>query len=269
MSRFSAVLLAFVLTVPLFAAQDPPVATILCYHEVDEGISHETIPRRTATGERTTEQLRYTTTPAAFREQLGYLDQNGYHVIPLAELVDFLKGRRTDPLPPRAVVITVDDGWKCAYTDIFPELRRRNLPWTLFIYPHIVGHGAHAVTWPQVAEMGRAGVDVESHTYTHSFLTLANNGKVSPQDYPQFLNHELAESKATIEEKSGKPVRFLCYPYGDYDAAVIAAATEDGYEAGLTTTRAPITRSTPPMALTRYLVHNDTTLEEFKGFLLP
>jgi peptidoglycan/xylan/chitin deacetylase (PgdA/CDA1 family) len=267
MPRFSPAFLALFLTLPLLAADEPPVATILCYHEVDAGVSHETIPRRTATGEKTSEQLRYTATPEAFREQLDYLAQNGYHVIPLAELVDFLKGRRAE-LPPRAVVITVDDGWKCAYTDIFPELRRRGLPWTLFIYPHIVGRGTHAVTWPQVAEMARAGVDIESHSYSHPFLTLANNGKVTPQEYPAFLQHELAGSKETIEEKTGKPVHFLCYPFGDYDPAVIAAATKDGYEAGLTTTRAPITRSTSPMALTRYLVHNDTTLEQFKGFLV-
>lgn len=268
MPRFSAALLSLFLTLPLLAADDAPVATILCYHEVDAAPSHETIPRRTATGAKTTEQLRYTASPEAFREQLDYLEQNGYHVIPLADLVDFLKGRRAE-LPPKAVVITVDDGWLCAYTDIFPELRRRGMPWTLFVYPHIVGRGAHAVTWKDIAEMSRAGVDIESHTYSHAFLTLANNGNVTAEGYREFLDRELAGSKETIEEKSGKDVRFLCYPYGDYDAAVIAAAECDGYEAALTTTRAPITRSSSPMALTRYLIHNDTTLEQFKTFLVP
>jgi len=265
MPRFSALVFTLFLARPLFGV-DPTVATILCWHEVDAAPSHETIPRRTASGDATAEQLRYTATPEQFRAELDYLEQHDYHVVALADLVDFLKGGRAS-LPPKAVVITVDDGWLCAYSDIFPELLRRKLPWTLFVYPRIVGHGTHAVTWAQVAEMAKAGVDVESHTYTHSFLTLANNHDVTPETYAQFLGHELGESRTTIEEKSGAPVRFLSYPYGDYDESVIAAAKADGYEAAVTTNRAPIAPSTPPFALPRYLIHNDTTMEEFRTFL--
>ena len=267
MPRFSTLALALFLALPLSAA-DAPVATILCYHEVDAAPSHETIPRRTATGDATDEQLRYTASIEQFREELDYLEQHDYHVIALADLIGYLDGNR-DALPPRAVVITVDDGWLCAYSEVFPELQRRKMPWTLFVYPKIVGHGAHALTWPQIAELAAAGVDVESHTYTHSFLTLASNGSVTPERYPQFLDHELAGSRKTIEEQTKKPVRFLSYPYGDFDPAVIAAAEADGYEAALTTRRAPITCATSPLALTRYLIHNDTTLDQFKTFLLP
>jgi len=265
MPRFSALVFTLFLALPL-SAVEAPVATILCYHEVDAAPTHTTIPRRTASENPTEEQLRYTATPEQFRDELDYLEQHDYHVIPLAELVDFLKGRR-DALSPKSVVITVDDGWLCAYTDIFPELQRRKLTWTLFVYPQIVGRGAHAVTWDEVDEMAKAGVDVESHTYTHSFLTAANNGSVTPATYPRFLDHELGDSRKTIEAKSGTPVRFLSFPYGDYDPAVIAAAQEEGYEAAVTTRRAPIVRSTSPFALPRYLIHHDTTLDEFKTFL--
>src|SRR2546423_1312860 len=220
MPRFSTLALALLFALPLSAAGEVPVATILCYHEVDAAPVHQTIPRRSASGDATSEQLRYTATPEQFREELDYLEQHDYHVVALADLVDTLKGRRAS-LPAKAVVITVDDGWLCAYTEIFPELRRRKMPWTLFVYPKIVGRGEHAVTWAQVAEMAQAGVDVESHTWTHSSLTLASNS-------PEFLDHELAESRKTIEEKSGASVRFLSYPYGDYDPIVMAAAEAAG-----------------------------------------
>ena len=267
MPRFSIAVLTLFLALPL-CADDAPVATILCYHEVhgaDEPM-HGTIPRRTATGDALTEQLRYTATREQFREELDYLEQHDYNVIALDELVDFLRGRRPS-LPPRAVVITVDDGWLSAYTEINPELSRRKMPWTLFVYPQFVGHGEAALTWPQVAELAAAGVDVESHTDSHSFLTLASNRNVSAISYPDFLSHELAGSKQTIEQKLHKPVRFLSYPYGDFDLFVQTAAQFDGYEAAVTTRRAPITRATPPLALTRYLIHHDTTIEEFKSWL--
>ena len=255
MLRFSALGFSLFLALPLVAADNAPVATILCWHEVDAAPSHETIPRRTASNDATAEQLRYTATPEQFREELDYLEQHDYHVVALADLVDFLKGRR-DSLPPRAVVLTVDDGWLCAYSDVFPELLRRKLPWTLFVYPKIVGRGTHAVTWTQIREMAKAGVDVESHTFSHPFLTQS-----------QSLDGELAGSKTTIEGETCAPVRFLSYPYGDYDAAVLAEVAADGYAAAVTTRRGPVTRATPPLELPRYLIHNDTTIEEFKTFL--
>jgi peptidoglycan/xylan/chitin deacetylase (PgdA/CDA1 family) len=238
----------------------PPVATILCYHEVDpETAVHSTRPRQSATGDVKAEMRRYTATPESFEAQLDYLRQNRYSVIPLADLVDYLEGR-CDTLPPRAVVITVDDGWACAYTHIAPALRRRGLPFTLFVYPKIVGRGSHALSWQQVAEIARGGAEVESHSFTHSFLTKTD---------PQFLQHELEDSRLEIARRTGRPVRFLSYPYGDYNASVAADAARFGYRAAVTTERGPITRETAPMQLKRYLIHNDTTLEQFKTFLLP
>jgi peptidoglycan/xylan/chitin deacetylase (PgdA/CDA1 family) len=247
-----------------------PVATILCYHEVDPAGPplHSTIPRRSATGPETAEQLRYTATVENFNAQLDYLEQNGYHVIALGDLVGYLKGER-DSLPPRAVVITVDDGWICSYTQVLPALRRRGMPFTLFIDPIAVSHGRHSINWKQIAEMAGAGVDVEGHTFSHPFLTTRNNKVITEETYPQFLEHELLDSKKLIEQKTGKPVRFISYPYGDYDATVIESAARYGYQAAVTTERGPITSATPPMSLKRYLIHNDTTLEEFKTFLLP
>lgn len=234
------------------------IATILCYHEVDPPKdAHVTVPRRSATEASSAEMLRYTVTPENFAAQLDYLQAHDYRVIPLAQLVAYLQGREVT-LPPRAVVITVDDGWLCAYTLIAPELRRRNMPFTLFVYPEIVGNGAHAVTWAQIEEMAGAGVDVESHALTHPFLTQLDTAS---------LHHELAGSREEIARHTGKPVSFLAYPYGDYNAAVMDAAAREGYDAAVTTRRGTITPESRPLELKRYLLHNDTTLEEFKTYL--
>jgi peptidoglycan/xylan/chitin deacetylase (PgdA/CDA1 family) len=264
-------LLFAALPVALPVAADQPVATILCYHEVDDAPTHTTIPRRDAAtaAPPKNEHLRYTASRGNFAEQLDYLTNNGYTVIPMSDLVDHLAGR-TESLPPRAVVITVDDGWLCAYTDILPMLREREMPFTLFVYPKIVGRGTHAVNWTQLAEMAQLpGVEIGSHSFTHPFLTLKNNKSVQAAEYDAFLRHELLESKSRIEQATAKPARYLCYPFGDYDAGVAAAAKAYGYEAAVTTERGPITKSTPLMQLKRYLIHNDTTLETFRGYLLP
>lgn len=234
------------------------VATILCYHEVDPATdTHSTIPRLSATGSASAEMRRYTATPEQFAAQLDYLEQNDYHVIPLSDLVDYLDGRRAS-LPERAVVITIDDGWACAATYIAPELRRRNMPFTLFVYPAFVGRGAHALTWAQIEKLAADGADVESHSWTHPFLTKSDA-----------LEHELGGSLEEIARRTGKPVRFLAYPFGDFNGAVASFAAEKGYTAAVTTQRGPILRDTSPFELKRYLIHDDTTLDEFRTFLVP
>jgi peptidoglycan/xylan/chitin deacetylase (PgdA/CDA1 family) len=268
MSRILCALSLFV-ALPLFAV-NAPIATVLCYHEVDPPQEqHATIPRRSADADADagSEQRRYCATPDHFHAQLDYLEANGYHVVSLAQLVDALKN--ASQLPPRSVVITVDDGWRCAYAEIFPELARREMPFTVFVYPHIVGRGEHALSWKQIDELVQSGIDIESHTFTHPFLTRKNNADVDADDYPAFLTHELLDSQRELESRTGVPVRFLAYPFGDYDASVIEAARRFGYRAAVTTRRGPVLPGTSPMELPRYLVHDDTTLEEFKTFLLP
>ena len=53
MPRFSTLVLALLFALPLSAAGEAPVATILCYHEVDAAPAHETIERRTASADST------------------------------------------------------------------------------------------------------------------------------------------------------------------------------------------------------------------------
>ena len=260
------VLALLVLLLPARLLASENLATILCYHEVDAAPTHATIARRSAASSTAGESRRYTASPASFAAQLDELERSGRTVVPLSQLVETLAGCRND-LPPDAVVITVDDGWACAYTDIYPELARRNLPWTLFIYPKIVGRGSHAVTWTQVEEMARAGVDIQNHSMTHPFLTRTNNHDVAPDSWDAFVATELLASRRRIEGATASPVRFFCYPFGDHDAATADLLTRYGYEAAVTTVRAPVTRDTPLMRLPRYLIHDTTTIDEFRTFL--
>ncbi|HXI13848.1 MAG TPA: polysaccharide deacetylase family protein [Thermoanaerobaculia bacterium] len=273
MNRLLPLLFAIALgapTLPLSAQGTPPGVTILCYHEVEpeDAPSHATIPRNNATESSTAEQKRYVASITSFRQQLDYLKTEGFNVISLSDLYAFLTGE-LQTLPDKSVVVTVDDGWLCARTHIYPEMKKRGLPWTLFIYPKTISRGTHSLTWKQVAELSANGVDVQSHSFTHPFLSRAKHPEMSDSEYATWLENELLGSKKRIEKETGKSVRFLCYPFGDHDDGVAAAAKTCGYVAALTTVRGVNDWTSELMHLKRQLIHNTTTLEQFAGWLNP
>src|SRR4051812_27785595 len=175
---FAALLLTFAGIAPSMAQPAADLgATVLCYHIVESPQD----PRMEIGRE-------------VFRQHMRYLAMTGYNVIPLRDLYEYAAGKRAS-LPKNAVVITIDDGWRSTYTEVFPEMKRRGFPFTVFIYPKIIGQTSYAMTWKQIKEMADAGVDVQSHTFSHAFLTRRRHASISEQEYAAWLEHELVESK--------------------------------------------------------------------------
>ena len=78
------------------------------------------------------------TTPESFRGQMTYLARN-FHVMALAEIVRRVEAG--EPLPPRVVAVTFDDGYEDNYTDAFPILHELGLPATIFLTTGCIGTG--------------------------------------------------------------------------------------------------------------------------------
>jgi peptidoglycan/xylan/chitin deacetylase (PgdA/CDA1 family) len=101
---------------------------------------------------------------------MQYLAKNGYHVLPMSRIEEFLAGRA--PLPRKSVIITIDDGYRSTFDVAFPILRQHGFPATVFLYSDFVG-APDALTWAQMKEMTASGlIDVEPHSKTHANLTL-------------------------------------------------------------------------------------------------
>lgn len=240
--RFLMVLLLAIpsIALPARAEAEPPTAVVLTYHVVHS-------PTDTV----------FSMTREQFRVQMEFLKSAGYTVIPLAELHDYVTGK-IDSIPQNSVVITVDDGWKCTYTEIYPVLKDFEFPFTVFLYPKFIGMSPYALRWNEVEEMAADGVDIQSHTNSHSFLTRQSH---------ETLLDELRESKEIIEAKTGQPVRFLAYPYGDYNTRVARATEEAGYDAGLTCDFGQVRKASNPYRMKRVIIHKSTTFSEFRKLL--
>ena len=201
-----------------------------------------------------------------FLQQMQYLALTGYNVIPLRDLYDFVTGKKAT-LPKNAVVITIDDGWRSTYTEVFPEMKRRHFPFTVFVYPRIIGQTSHAMTWKQVRELSEAGVDIQSHSLSHPFLTHRRHTAFDDKTYADWLERELAESKKILEKETGKGVEFIAYPYGDFDHNVVKTASKAGYRAGLTCEYGPVRRGSDPLRMRRVAIDKRMDFATYRHLL--
>lgn len=231
------------------AAETPQRTPILVYHRFGPVLADD-MTVRTAT----------------FEAQLGVIEARGYTVVPLRAMLASL-GEGSARLPERSVVLTVDDGHRTVYSDLFPLIKRHHLPVTLFIYPSAISNADYALTWQQLAEIKASGlVDVQSHTFWHPNFNVERQ-RLAPVAYERLVRDQLTKSKAILEQRLGGKVDLLAWPFGIHDSQIEAWAAESGYVAAFTIERRPVTGADRPMALPRYIVMDSDRASAFEALL--
>jgi peptidoglycan/xylan/chitin deacetylase (PgdA/CDA1 family) len=222
---------------------------VLCYHQFSE-----------------TEIGKMTVTRSAFEKQMKFLKDEGYRVIPLDQLLNFIdfKGQ----LPRKAVVITIDDGWRSTYDIAYPVLKQYGYPATLFVYTDLIMGSTKTLDWDLIREMSLNGMDIQCHTKTHSDLTRKATEE-SMRDYLERVRRELTESAAVIRDKVGKKVTYLAYPYGETNSLVVAVAKKLGYRGAFTVERGGNPFFVDAYRIQRSMIYGDFTFQDFKRNLKP
>jgi len=157
-----------------------------------------------------------------FEQTISRLTDQQVETVTMADLLEHFAGG--PELPKRAAILTFDDGYDDAYDYAFPLLKQYGMVGTFFIITDFVGRPGY-LTWDQIQEMAEAGMEIEAHSLTHPDFTLINAAE---------LRRQLTQSKAALEDHLGQPVRFMAYPAGKYNAAVMAATRAAGYAAAVT-----------------------------------
>jgi len=207
-------------------------------------------------------------TPAAFEAQMKELKDSGITVIPMQDLLAWKRGEKN--IPPRAAVVTFDDGWKSQYEVAWPIMKKHGYPFTMFIYTEGVRGGSlgggEAITWEQLADMRDNGVDIEAHSATHQDLReghtimLASTGgkrtktKLTGPQYEQWVQNEVVGCKQLLEQRLGIKVNCFAVPFGNYNEHVKELARNAGYEAMFTVYGQPITFTSAMDSLGRYAI---------------
>jgi peptidoglycan/xylan/chitin deacetylase (PgdA/CDA1 family) len=231
----------------MIAAPRPPVP-ILMYHEIAE-------PSQT--------DSQLAVPPSAFASQLAYLHEAGFHTLTAGTLAEIMNGG-TGKLPDRAVVLTFDDGFEDFHRQALPLLDRYGFTATLYVTTGWVQDNGplpagqrpgRMLCWSQVAEAAAAGIEIGAHSRLHPQLD---------QLPRQQLREELRVSKTQLEDRLGRPVPGLAYPFGYSSAAVRAEARDAGHGYACAVGNALPDSATDPLALPRLTVRRSTTMPTFQ-----
>ena len=255
MSRITGVLVAALLVglcgsagIEASAAQ-PPGVPILVYHRFGPLLADDMTVRT-----------------SVLESQLALIDQDGYRVLPLKGLLAAL-GDSNANLPAHSVVLTIDDGHRSVFTDLYPLILKHRLQVTLFVYPSAVSNAPYALTWEQLAEMKASGlVDVQSHTFWHPNFDVERK-RLSPEAYERFARDQFAKSKTILERRLGGPVDLLAWPFGVHNEQLAQWAGQIGYRAAFTIERHTVSRTDDMMALPRYIVVDADREARFEALL--
>jgi peptidoglycan/xylan/chitin deacetylase (PgdA/CDA1 family) len=176
------------------------------------------------------------TSPRIFDQHMKLLQNNNYTVIsPEAVVAQF---DQKDFENQKCAVITFDDGFRDFYTNAFPILSKYGFTATMYLPTAYIQQqtqsfkGMDCLSWNEVRELHRAGMQFGSHTVTHPVLKQVSHSE---------LETEVGRSKQTIEQELGVAVTSFAYPYAfpeedrEFTRRLRGALENAGYQNGVST----------------------------------
>ncbi|CAM2169960.1 poly-beta-1,6-N-acetyl-D-glucosamine N-deacetylase and beta-1,6 glycoside hydrolase [Burkholderia cepacia] len=226
----------------------------------------------------------------------SWLQTNNYHTITVKQIEASRHGGK--PLPPRAVLLTFDDGYSSHYTKVLPLLER-------FKYPAVMGIVTawidapldtpikisdkiqmprdYFMTWDQVKKVGQSEfVELGCHTHNLHHGAVANpQGNELPattshlylQDQKRYetdaefearVHDDLQMCVRQIRERTGIVARSMVWPYGAENQPVRKISTSLGMDIQFSLDAGPNTPDVPLDRLRRILMMYDVDIGGFE-----
>lgn len=194
-----------------------------------------------------------------------YLSEH-YNLISLNDLIEFYYNKKTQNLPPKSLIITIDDGYEGNY-HLLPLIKKYNIPVTIFLTAGLVNTKRQFwFDFPQskfskkylksisnkkrlelLKEIGfeqdkdfgsqvcltktqiydmKEYVDFQSHTIFHPILPNCENDEAEK---------EIFESKRILEKDFDLNINSFAFPNGSFSERDIEIVKKAGYKCSLTT----------------------------------
>ncbi|MCK6264428.1 polysaccharide deacetylase family protein [Vibrio sp. ZSDE26] len=197
-------LLLSLLATPVMAAP----LNVMLYHHIADDTPHVT-----------------STTVSDFVAQLDHFEEQGYEIVKLEEAVQQFRQGKT--LDEKSLALTFDDGFASVCDTAYPELKKRNLPFTVFVTTDPIDKGYSSYcTWEQLKEMADNGVTIANHTLDHTHLV---NNAFNDENWFEAATGNIESAQNRIIDEIGYAPMIFAYPYGEYNNDLKTWLDERGY----------------------------------------
>lgn len=194
-----------------------PGIPVLAYHSVDDSGSY------------------LSTAPEIFEMEIACLAKLGYRGVSISHLMSMVEDGK--PVPPETVALTFDDGLRNFRDTAWPVLDRAGFSATIYVPTDFVGktttwYSDHhlkpmpVLSWNDLRDLRGKGADVQSHGCSHRRLSALPEHEMLA---------ELRQSRAAMRENLDGDIKHFCYPFGDFNDSVKAAAKVCGYKSAVAT----------------------------------
>ena len=212
---------------------------ILCYHGISNNLSAVKA-----------EDSPYFITPEEFEKQIKWLKKNNFKAIKAEE---FLKKE----FEKNSIIISFDDGQVSNYTYAFPILKKYGMKAIFFVIAGKIGQFGY-LSKGQIKKMLQQGMEIGSHTVTHSILVGKNKKKVL---------QELVDSKLILEKALGIKIDFVAIPRGFYNERIKRFVKIACYQAAFTSKFGYNDANTELLHLKRITIKSSHSFKRFKGLV--
>jgi biofilm PGA synthesis lipoprotein PgaB len=218
-----------------WASTTQPALVALCYHDIVDAHAHIAD--------------RFTVSAPDFAAQMAVLHAAGFSTITAAQLSGYLT--HGDPLPPRPILITFDDGTQGIWTYADRVLEHFDFhAMSMVITGRVEVHPHHYLSWDEIEQLRRSGRwDFESHTANgHAFVAVDTRGAngaflinrawlavpgrlETPTEALTRVTDDLTRSKRDLAAHGLGTPEFFAYPFsslaGPTDDSVFARQARD------------------------------------------
>ncbi len=180
-----------------------------------------------------------------FDMQMSYLAENNYHAISADELAYALIHHTS--LPPKSIVITIDDAYDDNYKYAYQILKKYYLAGNFMIPTGLIENKGY-MTWVELKEMSENPlITIYNHTLSHAYLGGETREKIE---------FEITSANNQLESNLGKSSNIFTYPYGSYSPLAIDVLKKLGFVAAFSTLDGTIQCESYIFALKRLHIGN-------------
>ena len=138
-----------------------------------------------------------------FVEHLKIIEENGIRFINPSNFENELKNNKEQ----RKILLTIDDGFLSFYKNAWPILKKKQIPFILFVSTREVG-AFNYMNWDQIKEISQEDfVEIGNHSHTHEYLV---------DESKELIKKDIEKSISIFEKNLGKNSIFFSYPFGEY-----------------------------------------------------